>query len=468
MTAPWDRRSPQEHARVEALVLERWLPTVAATAPFWNRRIAAEGLAPDQLTSREELRRLPSAREADLLAAGPGASGAVLRPSEEQVKSLVSSEVLAQVAAAIRREGAEGKRRVMLREYQPIDLRRAGVAREVLVASSRSDLDRAQRVGARAAAVLGLDDHDVLLSALPVGPTLASARVTHLAQGASITALHARGHGDDLADVALATRALPVTVVVVALEEALRLARTLSDAKLPMPRLRRVVTYGPPPDDDLRREIVEAFGALGRPRLDVRALWGPQFGRTMWAECAEGTTGLHTTPDLELLEVLDPMSGVPTDADGDLTVTSLDWHGTALVRVQTGTWVDPLRTEPCPACARTVPRLVGEMAAGAWQLTVTADDWRQRHIDLRGVPAVLAHTDGVRAWRAEIRGPNERVPRDRLVVEVAGELARTERTGLEQRLEAACGIAPHLVVGVHPEEIQRSIDELGGVFADLR
>ena len=467
MSAPWDQRSLEEQARVTDLTLARWLPTVTSAAPFWSRRVAADGVEPRSLTSCSALTGLPPVREADLVADAPGAPGTVLLPSEDDVKSFAGSDVLRGIATAIRREGPTGKRTVLLREYQPVDLRRAGVEAGVVVASARSDLDRANRVGARAAALLGLDDRDVLLSAVPAGPTLAAFRVAHLAQGASITALHARGHDEDLAAVARATRLLPVTVLVVAVEEAVHLAKTLQGARLPMGRLRRVVTYGPPPDEALRLEIEEAYGGLG-PKVDVRALWGPEFGRTLWAECTHGTHGLHTMPDLEFLEVLDPMTGEPTEGDGDLTLTSLGWHGTGLVRVQTGTWVDPLRLEPCPGCARTVPRLVGEMAAGAWQLPITDDSWRQRYVDLRGVPAVLAHTGGVRAWRVELRGPDDRVPRDRLIVEVAGDLDRSARTGLEQRLERACGIAPHLVAGVHPDEVRRSIDQLGGVFADLR
>lgn len=467
MSAPWDRRSPAEQARVAELALARWLPTVATAAPFWARRAAADGLDPTRLTSPGSLAGFAPVREADLLADGPGAPGAVLRPSEEDVKAYGGSDVLRGISAAIRREGPVGKRAVLLREYQPIDLRRGGVEGRVVVASSRTDLDRGNRVGARAARVLGLDDRDVVLSAVPTGPTLAAARVAHLTQGASLTALHARGHGDDLADVAGAAQLLSVTVLVVALDEAVQLAKTMIGARLGLGRLRRVITYGPPPDDALRAEVAEAFGGLG-VKVDVRALWGPQLGRTMWAECEEGTHGLHTTPDLEVLEVVDPMTGRPSDGDGDLTLTSLGWHGTALVRVQTGTWVDPLRRDPCPGCGRTVPRLEGEMAPDAWQLPITDNSWRQRHVDLRGIPAVLARTGGVRAWRAEIRGPDDRVPRDQLVVEVAGDLAAEQRTGLEQRLEDACGIAPHLVVGVPHEEVQRSIEELGGVFVDLR
>jgi hypothetical protein len=467
VTVPWDRRSLEEQARVEALMLGRWLPVATGAAPHWHREVDAAGRRPAEMTDRGDLQRLRPSREADLLTAGAGAAGTVMRPSEDHVKAHGGGELLSRVATAIRRDGSDGKRDVLLEEYQPLQLHRAGADRRVLVASSRSDLDRLHRAGARAARVLGLTDQDVVLDAVPVGPTLASIGVTHLAQGASITALHARGHGDDLGTVAAAARLLPVTVLTVPLEDAVRLGRTLAGARVELRRLRRIITLGPPPDEDTRGEIAGAFTAVGA-NADVRALWGPDLGRSLWAECAEGHHGLHTTPDLEVLEVVDPMTGQPTDADGDLTITSLGWHGTVLLRVQTGAWVDAPTQAPCPGCGRTVPRLVGETVERAWQLPLTADGWATRHVDLRGVPAVLASTTGVAAWRAELRGPNDRVPRDRLIVEVAGELSRTERTGLEQRLEDACGVAPHLTVGVHRDEVERTVQELGGVFADLR
>jgi hypothetical protein len=162
------------------------------------------------------------------------------------------------------------------------------------------------------------------------------------------------------------------------------------------------------------------------------------------------------------------MTGEPTSVDGDLTVTTMGWHGTALLRFQTGTWVDPLVTDPCPGCGRTVPRLVGEIGASAWQLPMAGDDGRLHDVDLRGVGAVLTRTGGIRAWRAELRGPRGSVPRDRLIVEVAGDIARAERADLERRLEAACGIACDLSVGLSQTEVRRAVDELGGLFVDLR
>ncbi len=464
MTEPWDRRSLDEQGRVRELILGRWGPLVATTAPFWARRVRAAGIDADAFTDDAALDRLPPATERALTLDAPGGAGAVIRPTEEQVRGLASNDLLTRVAAAIRRRGQDGARDVLLDEYRPVQLTRAGPDGELLVAASRSDLDRSHRAGARAASVLGLTDTDVVLSALPTGPSLAATGVSHLAHAASLTALHA---GDDLEAVVHAASLLPASVLVVAADDALTVIEALVAARTDVRRLRLVVTLGPPLGPDDRERIVETSKALGTD-VQVRALWAPSVGRSLWAECAEGGSGLHTTPDLERLEVLDPFTGAITDADGDLTLTTMGWHGTALVRLRTGSWVDPLETEPCPACSRTVPRLAGDVLERAWELEVDAGDGRQHHVDLRGVAAALEQLPELGIWRAELRGPSDRVPRDRLIVEVTGRPEAISRAQLADRVARATGLAPELSVGVDPDALDRTIEEMGGVFADSR
>jgi phenylacetate-coenzyme A ligase PaaK-like adenylate-forming protein len=471
VTAPWDTRSADEQVRVEAMTLAAWGPAVASAAPFWAERAASLGVASAALVDREALVRLPPARARELLTAAPAGATAVLRPDEGQVKSHASTDVLAEVLRGIRRGGAQGKRDAILREYRPIQLHHAD---GLLIASTRSDLDRMHRAGARAAAVLGLQDDDVVLGAVPAGPTLESLAVTHLAAAASLPALHVWGASPvvggtvvpELAAVAALAALQPASVVVVRRQDAAALAETLDEARVDLRRLRRVVTIGPAPDEAAREEVVAAFGRAGAT-VDVRALWGPAAGRVLWAECAVGC-GLHTYPDLELLEVVDPFTGTVTDGDGDLTLTTIGWHGTALLRFQTGAWVDPLDTSPCPSCGRTVPRLVGDVVPDAWELPATGDRGEGTTVDLRGVAAVLATVPGVETWRCELLGPDERGPNDRLVVEVAGQLSSEQRARLADRVAAASGLVPELRTDVVGAEVDRRIDELGGVFADLR
>jgi hypothetical protein len=464
VVAPWDRRSAKEQARLEAAALAGWLPSVLVAAPFHAAR--SGDLDPRLLTDRRGLLRLAPTRERDLLADSVGGASAVLRPTEAQVKATAEDGVIRGIAQGIRRDGARGKRDAILQAYRPLQLHRGGVHGELLVASSRTDLDLLHRTGARAAAVLGLRDDDVLVSAVPAGPTLDHLGVVHLAAGAGLTALHARGHGDRLGDTVAAAASLPTSVLVVRRAEAAQLAVAAAEARAELSRVRLIVVVGPPPGADERDRIAAAFRAV-HADADVRALWGPSTGRSLWAECAEGTHGLHTYPDLEVLEVLDPLTGTPATGHGDLTITSVGWHGTALVRFQTGAWVDPLVTDPCPGCGRTVPRVAGDVAPHAWELPVTLDRGRTGSVDLRGVGAVAAATPGVVDWRVEVRGPSERIPRDRLVVEFAGE-PRSDQGRIERQIEVATGLTPELTTGLSAAAVRHGIEDAGGVLADRR
>jgi hypothetical protein len=329
------------------------------------------------------------------------------------------------------------------------------------------------RAGARTAAVLGLRDDDVVLGAVPAGPSLAAIGATHLAAGASLPALHAwgasvatEGSATGLAQVVHAAGQHPASVLVVRDQDAVPLAEALGAARVDLQRLRRIVTVGPPLDDDARGAVVAAFVQAGAT-VDVRAVWGPPAGRVLWAECTTGS-GLHTYPDLEMLDVVDPFTGQRTDGDGDLTLTTVGWHGTVLLRFQTGAWVNPLDITPCPSCGRTVPRVVGDLEEGAWELSVADHEGRSSIVDLRGVAAVLATVPGVEAWRCELQGPTDLAPWDRLVVEVAGSLSSDQRGRLHDRIEAATGVGPELVFDLDRGEVERRVAEVGGVFADLR
>ena len=464
VVAPWDRRSASEQARVETLVLARWLPGAVATARFHAARY---GDVDDRsLTDRAHLRRLAPTRELDLRADAPAGASSVLRPTVAQVKASADGATLARIARAMGREGPSGGRDAILHEYRPIQLHRAGPDGALHIASSRTDLDRMHRTGARAAAVLGLTDTDVVVSAVPAGPTLDHLGTVHLAAGAGLTAMHARGSGDGLDVVAAAFTSLPVSVVVVPADEARSLAEVLGASAVDTGDLRMVVLLGPPPVDRDRAAVVAAFAALGVD-AQVRALWGPSAGRVLYAECADGS-GLHTYPDLEVLELVDPMTGTPVAGPGDLTVTSAGWHGTALVRFQTGTWVDAIDPSPCASCRRTVPRLIGQVVPAAWERRI-ATSTGTRHVDLRGVAAVVATLPGATSWRAELRRPREPDAGDRLIVEIGGPRTQLDPDAVLARVVAATGAeTAEVAVGLTDDEVQAGVDAAGGVLADRR
>lgn len=470
MTAPWDRRSDEEHQRVAALALQQWLPAATSFSAFWaDRARALDGAG--RLTTAADLERFSPVREADVRGAGgPGCPALLMRPTQEQVKARASSSMLLGLAGAIRREGGEGGRRAVLEEYKPIHVHRGGADDDLAIAYSRSDLDRLHRCGARAARVLGLDDADYLVNAVPSGPRLRWWGVYHLALGASILALHPRGAGDPLERILDSFALVPATVVAVTVDEAMALPALMVEHGVEAPRVHTVVTVGPPPDDDTRAAVRDAWRAAGATESDlvVRALWAPPEARALWAEPREEPTGLVTYPDLERLEVLDALTGEPTDGAGDLTITTVGWNGSALLRYQTGAFVEGIDATPCPASGITTPRIVGEVVEQAWQPEVVAPDGVVRHFDFRVAGTILATTPGVESWRIELQ-PAARVGApERVVVELAGEVADRDREGLAERMDVAAGAAPVEVLTADAEAVEAHVDEHGSPFVDLR
>jgi hypothetical protein len=473
VTANWDRRSPDEQARVRRSLLRGWVPALASFSPFWSDRLRRARVDPARVASLEDLRQVPAVRELDVLGAGgPGSPALLLRPSEDEVTSRAAFSTVRDVARGIRGGGASGKRQALLAEYKPIHLHRAGRHGGVAIAYSRRDLDRLHRAGARAAAVLGLTDVDYLVSAVPAGPGLDFWGTYHLALGASLLAVQGRGPGDGLETAAQAFRLVPATAVAVPAGEAVDLAEAVARVGVDAGRVRTVVTVGVPPTPAVRARVAAAWEAAGAAAgVRVLAVWAPPVARSLWAECAPSSpdaaaVGLHTYPDLEVVELLDPATGRATEQGGDLTYTSAGWHGTGLLRYQTGDYAAGLTAGPCPACGRTVPRVLPDVVPAAWQPAVRLPSGPAR-LDLRGAAAVLTVDPAVEAWRLEVQagGPADG---EGYAVFVAGELDARRLADLDHRLAGGVGHPPRQLAVEDAEEIRAAVADVGSLFADVR
>jgi phenylacetate-CoA ligase len=79
------------------------------------------------------------------------------------------------------------------------------------------------------------------------------------------------------------------------------------------------------------------------------------IGPGVAAECREGKGALHVFDDHFLAEVVDPVSGEPTDGPGELVLTTLTKEALPVLRYRTG---DVTRLVPGDCrCGRTHPRI---------------------------------------------------------------------------------------------------------------
>lgn len=429
----WDRLGLKAQEREQGRLLSEWINReVRPFSAYWKGRLAAR-----EIDSLEALRGIEVVTDAQVAAAGgPGNPDLLVLPTEDGFKRHASRAELLAASREVGRGGPNGRSAALFRRYKPVHVHEAGVSAVVAVAYTRSDLDRLHLAGARLMEVLGLGADDALVSVVPAGPSIRFWGLYHAALAARMTALHPRGEGQAaLRPVMRGLAMLPATVLAVPVAEARDLLVGLRDRNVQIPGLRTLLTVGPPPDPSLRGTLGAAASILASGDVRVQAVWAPEMSRVLWGECRppsadpdEATYGLHTYPDLEVVQVRDPGTGTdaPEAAAGELVLTSLGWRGTALIRVASGAWTGGLSTSaPCPSCGRTVPRLAPQAADAAWQPRVRGGRGFVR-ADLRSVHQVLtpevAERLGITDWSLRPQG-------DQLVLAVA---ARTSLQMLEQ------------------------------------
>jgi hypothetical protein len=448
--ASWDRRSPAAQRTQQAAALRaQVVDGVGPFSPFWRGRLAALGRAPAQIATLDALAALPAVGERDVCPDGDpaGAAALVLQAGERGWALHAEGPVLRRALG--RRLVAPGAYAAVVEaDTRPTSFTWAGLGLRYPVASTRRDLDVVARAGARLWAVLGLSRADVVVSALPLRPTAEAQALQLGAVGAGAPLL---APGDDPDGAAEALRLVPATVLALPSATAARGLDDLDEAGAALGTLRTLLLVGAP-DDAERAEVADALARAGAPDdCAILAVHVPDGHRLAWGECrqAGASGGLHTYPDLELVDVVDAETGErPTGGDGprELVLTQLGMRGTALLRWRTGDLVASVAVEPCPGCGRTVPRVLGARRGAL--VPVLRLRGGPRAVDLRSVAAGLVGRPDLSDWRVVVRR-SRRDQTDQLLVHLAVAPGHDESdvaVSLAEAVRATAGLLPTQVV----------------------
>jgi len=307
--------------------------------PVWGRR------GPRTLA---QLARAPLTRLAEV----PDPAALVLRP-------------------VVRRRSVAARQQAQ-RRFKPVHWTLHG---GTLVGSSAEDLDRMAELGQRWLGLAAVEPHDVLVNILPYGPNLGWWQVALGARRAGLSAIDlpvapSPAQVAQLRPSVLAGRPFDLARL---LEGAERAGCALAD-------VHTLLAVGEPLEPGLRDRLRARLGEGGA----VVSGFAPPGVRSLWGECRAGL-GLHTWPEAEVVELVDPLSGepAPPGADGEVVWTALGWRGTVLVRLRTGVFASMDR-DPCESCGAPGPRLMISPST----------------------PAFLAELDRnplVTGWQAELR-----------------------------------------------------------------
>jgi hypothetical protein len=331
-----------------------------------------------QLRRYLRLVRARSPRYGDVLATTAGARAAAPDGGLPDIPLTTLADVDDPSAFVLRTESSGGVRRPARRgrgerRFQPVHW---VVQEGVPIGSSDADLDRLAAIGSGWLGLAGVQEADAIVSVLPAGPNLGHWQLVLGARQAGVSAVH-------LAGPASPARVFSFGPTVLA-GRPLDLARLVEAARAegrPVGEVHTLLAVGEPLEAGLRARLA---GLLGAPDAAVVSAWAPAGVRALWGECRRGH-GLHTWPDSEVIEIVDPLSGTPVGpgADGEVVWNPLGWHGTVFVRLRTGVFAT-LVLGPCRSCGWGGPRLVVSSSVPSFL-------------------AALDHDSRVSDWQAELR-----------------------------------------------------------------
>jgi len=343
MSVTWDRRRPSWIRAAQEKALGRYMGRVVYPySPYYRARFDEAGLGQRSVRSREDLTALPLTTVDDV----DDPTALIVRPDEHSIQQFGELSLVARVfwAKVWRREWTVNQR-LIDPEYKPLHWH---VQSGIPMGSSAEDLERLAELGRRWLELAGVRPYDVLVSIHPFGPNLPYWELVLGARRAGLSALYL----PPSVTVEQIAAARP-NVLAGRAGDLLRLLEA-ADGTDALAELHTLLVTGDRLEDGTRRQLAAHLPA---PDAAVVSAWAPPGVRALWAECRFGE-GLHTAPDTEVIEIIDPLSGVVLNraGDGEVVWTSLGWKGTVFVRLRTGVY-GTLDESTCGACGRSTPRL---------------------------------------------------------------------------------------------------------------
>ncbi|HYF36536.1 MAG TPA: AMP-binding protein [Prosthecobacter sp.] len=174
------------------------------------------------------------------------------------------------------------------------------------------------------------------------------------------------------------------------------------------PNIKRVVLGGEKVAEGLRARLLALTSALGSKDVCILSTYGFTEAKLAFPECANesgATSGFHLSPDLGIVELVDPASGrtVGDGEPGEIVFTPLDARGTVVLRYRTGDIAEGgLTWKRCPHCGRTCPRLLGPISRVSEVRELHLDKVKGALVNFNILEHLLDDQKGIAAWQIEL------------------------------------------------------------------
>ena len=446
--------------------------------PFYRRMFKREGLDPYNISSVEDLRKIPLTTKSDVMA---NPKDFVLQPERETLaKSLPLSVKLKYLIydKLLRKPVVESSLRS---EFYPILLlgtsgRSMGEPTTILYTSY--DMELLKETAARGAYVAGFTPNDRGQNMFPYAPHLAFWQAYLAATAIGMFSIHT-GAGMTKRQIAIAQKIQ--TTIFSAIPTYLKhFSDVAVDMGVKLPHVRMAVVAGERPPRGLKRRIKDNFAQLDAD-IALKEGYGSTEMKVAMLECEEGS-GFHTYPDALIFEVVDPKTGEPVGEDepGAIVFSHIDFRGTVFLRYMLGDYVETgITWEKCEFCGRTVPRIIGPIGRiPDYNVDIKLTKIKGTLINLNIFNEVLASLPNVDEYYVEItkKDPSDPYSLDEVIICVGSRLVQSDPSYAKQlellvkeEIKAATEITPRVTFEDPYVLFERVMGELKGCRVnDLR
>ncbi len=445
--------SSDEFRRLQETRLHEFFSHELPYSPFFREEFAKHNLKFSDVRTVDDLQKLPFTSKADIAPTpnNPGKSRAlILQPNEKLLKQFASKAKLLNIFA--RKLFGQDVQKKLEWEYKPVHLHftTGRTALPTAVGYSTKDLDTLRETARRLFETMGIPDDAVVVNAFPYAPHLAFWLTFYATSSLQLTTLQTGGGKimgtQKIIDAVEALKANVVTAIPGYFYHCLREAVA---QKKDWSHLKFVVFGGERVGDGLRAKVKDLLKEVGAKDVQVLACYALTEGKTAWVQCNE-QSGYHTYPDMEVFEVVDEQGKrVPAGQPGELVYTSLNWRGTVMVRYRTGDMVTGVRTDRCPHCGRTVPRIDRDIRRKSDIKEFNLTKVKGELVDLNAFYPLLSGTTEVEEWQLQIaKVNNDPYEVDELVLYVAPKAGITfmqVEHALNRKIMAETGITARIV-----------------------
>lgn len=423
----WDASPPEywndwQYHRLRQYLKQRVLPFSA----HYRRMFSEHDIRPEDILSADEWAAVPFTTKGNLTVPREQQREFVLQPDEARLKwewGVLRHALMHGRASA--REALEAEFRPLLltsttgRSSDPVPF-----------VFTRHDLDNLSKAGRRLMEC-GRSQRDFRhVNAFPFAPHLAFWQ-THYAGLGFGAFMVGTGGGKSLGtegNMALIDKIQP-DVLIGMPTFIYHLMREAVETGRHWPNLKRITLGGEKVAEGLRARLLDLARELGAESTHIISTYGFTEAKMAFPECPTESgavnSGFHLSPDLAIVELVDPATGrpVPEGQPGEIVFTPLDARGTVVLRYRTGDIAEGgLTWRPCPHCGRTAPRLMGPISRVSEVRELHLDKVKGTLVNFNILEHLLDDQKGVAAWQIELRKhDNDPLDVDELFLHVAPE-----------------------------------------------